>query len=486
VILLHAWALVLLASRLLAQSHPALDRAAQGVANGEFARADAVLASALAVDGLAPETRRALEWERERLRRIRLDYSHTDDSLFAALSQAVRDLTRAEFNRWIREGRFDSRVIDGERRYVASSVSNLFFRHPRLRARRLTAGDAPELPQRFLETARSIREAARTAGTPYVLPRRLEVTMELTVNAVATSEGERVRCWLPIPRRQPNQEGFTLGRAEPAVVAFAPENAPLRSAYFEQAASAGRETRFRLEYRYQTCGVWFDLQPERVSALDPSDPELVPFRAEAPHVRFSAPMRRLARELAGRENNPLRRARRYYDWIARHIRYSYAREYSTLPNLGEYCLENRYGDCGQETFLFMTLCRLSGIPARWQSGWSLFPGAQTIHDWCEIYLAPYGWVPVDPYMGIYATQYAPALNGAERRALRDFYFGGLDPYRLVANSDHCQPLSPPKVSFRSDPVDFQRGEVEVAGRNVYFGDFTYRLDWREADRAPDH
>ncbi|MBK9139345.1 MAG: transglutaminase domain-containing protein [Verrucomicrobia bacterium] len=470
-----------LAVRLLASSHPVLSLAAAMEARGDFGQADEALARLLSDTTLAPDARRELEWERERLRRIRLDYSHTEASLFAALSESVRGLTRGEFDRWVKEGRFDSRVIDGERRFVASSVSNLFFRHPRLNSRRLKGGESAEQPRRFLGTARGIRDAARVAGTPYVLPRQLSVTMELTVKAGVAGQGEVVRCWLPIPRSQPHQDEFALISSEPLVAALAPDDSVIRSAYFEQTAAVSRETSFRIEYTYRTWSVWFDLRPERIVAIHPDDPEIAPFLAEAPHVPFTDSMRRLAKDLAGREKNPLLRAKRYYDWIAQNIRYSYAREYSTIPNLAEYCLENRYGDCGQETFLFMTLCRLSGIPARWQSGWRLFPGAKTIHDWCEIYLAPYGWVPVDPYMGIYAMQYAPSLNRSERRSLRDFYFGGLDPYRLIANADHCQPLSPPKTSFRSDTVDFQRGEVEVAGRNVYFGDFSYRLEWREVD-----
>ena len=58
-----------------------------------------------------------------------------------------------------------------------------------------------------------------------------------------------------------------------------------------------------------------------------------------------------------------------------------------------------YGDCGQEAMLFITLCRLNGVPARWQSGWNTFSRDKSNHDWTEIYLAPYGWMPADPYMG---------------------------------------------------------------------------------------
>jgi hypothetical protein len=103
----------------------------------------------------------------------------------------------------------------------------------------------------------------------------------------------------------------------------------------------------------------------------------------------------------------------------------------------------------------------------------------TIHDWSEIYLAPYGWVPVDPYMSVMSAHYATALTPDQRHEIRDFYFGGLDQYRMAANDDHSQSLSPPENSYRSDNVDFQRAELESGGKNIYFNQFDYSLNVRE-------
>ena len=37
-------------------------------------------------------------------------------------------------------------------------------------------------------------------------------------------------------------------------------------------------------------------------------------------------------------------------------------------------------------------------------------------------------------------------------------------------------LEPPKTSFRSEPTDFQRGEVEIDGHNLYFDEWEYKFD----------
>ena len=43
------------------------------------------------------------------------------------------------------------------------------------------------------------------------------------------------------------------------------------------------------------------------------------------------------------------------------------------------------------------------------------------------------------------------------------------------NKRLCRELHPPKTSFRSEPIDFQRGEVEVDGHNLYFDDWEWDL-----------
>jgi transglutaminase-like putative cysteine protease len=194
---------------------------------------------------------------------------------------------------------------------------------------------------------------------------------------------------------------------------------------------------------------------------------------------FTPEIRALSKQIIGEETNACLQAKKCYDWIASHTQYSYAIEYSTIRNISDYCRARGYGDCGQEALLFITLCRLNGIPARWQSGWNTFPGEKTIHDWTEIYLSPSGWVPVDPYMGVYAMRYANTLTAAQKNELRDFYFGGLDQYRMIANSDHNQVLAPRKRAFRSDNVDFQRGELEWGEHNIYFDKFSYKLNVKE-------
>ncbi len=447
--------------------------------SGDFAAAERIVDEALAAGSSGAPGMRPLEAERQRLAAMRMDYPLTREMLRAAVRQALSDFDAREFEQWLREGRFDSRRIDGETRYSASSVSNLFFRYPALESRRRQPRPRENLARAYLRDAREITRAAADSGTPFVLPRRFHVRMRLKVTPGSVTAGDVVRAWLPVPRRFPQQTDIEIGEGRPSVAAVAPEESRCRSVLLEATAAPDGSAEFELNCTYTAWGVRFDLD-SRGGEVAGGSAELAEYLREAPHIVFTPEMRRLEARLSGTRRDPVARARRFYEWISDNIVYSYAPEYGTVENLGAACLRDQRGDCGQAAFLFMTLCRIAGIPARWQSGWSLFPGAQTIHDWCEVHLPPWGWVPVDPYMGIFAARYAEGLDEKERAELRDFYFGGLTAYRMAANSDHNQELWPARTSVRSDPVDFQRGEVEADGRNLYFDRFRTELEWREA------
>jgi transglutaminase-like putative cysteine protease len=465
----------------VAQQRSIFDQASRLELAGDFKQAAVLLSGALTAKALSEAERKQLEVELDRLTRIRKDFPFTQSELFAELKKSVKGLTAVEFEQWVLESRFDSRQIDGQRRFMVSSVSNLFFRYPELNPRRIPPKDNTMLDRQHREVCLAIQDAARRTRQPYVLPKRFHVRMQVKANAAAAPDQELIRAWLPIPRQYPFQTGFELTSASTPIKHIDDPLSPIRSVYLETPAHKGKPTEFNIEYEYTGYGVWFELKPQSIQAT-PDEAILKQYTQEAPHVVFTPEIRSLAQEIAGVESNPCLKAKKFYDWIAEHIQYSFAVEYSTIRNISDDCRTKRYGDCGQEALLFITLCRLNGIPARWQSGWNTFPGAKFIHDWCEIYLAPYGWVPVDPYMGIYAMRYATTLSWEQRRQIRDFYFGGLDQYRVIANSDHNQTLSPPKQSLRSDDVDFQRGELEWGNHNIYFDQYSYDLTVKELEK----
>ena len=110
--------------------------------------------------------------------------------------------------------------------------------------------------------------------------------------------------------------------------------------------------------------------------------------------------------------------------------------------------------------LFITLCRIAGVPARWQSGLYVTPQSAGAHDWAQFYIAPYGWLWADCSFGSGAHRV-----GNETR--RRHYFGNLDPLRMVANREFYAQLTPPDEQLRNDPYDNQTGEANLNGRPLH-------------------
>ena len=117
-----------------------------------------------------------------------------------------------------------------------------------------------------------------------------------------------------------------------------------------------------------------------------------------------------------------------------------------------------------QALLFITMCRIAKIPARWQSGLYVTPFSIGCHDWAEFYIAPYGWLFADLSFGGSAYR-----EGNIKRW--NYYFGNLDPFRMVANSDFQYELLPEKKFLRNDPYDNQVGEAEYLHKGLYNDDF---------------
>jgi transglutaminase-like putative cysteine protease len=63
-------------------------------------------------------------------------------------------------------------------------------------------------------------------------------------------------------------------------------------------------------------------------------------------------------------------------------------------------LKWKKGDCTEYSDLFVALCRAKNIPARFAAGYTVrFDDVSAKHNWVEVFLEDYGWVPFDPSWG---------------------------------------------------------------------------------------
>lgn len=452
------------------------------VERGALTDADALLAAKQAATN--GEVSQACSEGREIIRRIRLDYSLSAEGLLQRVRKVLTDATAEDMERWRVAGQAQYRLLDGAVCYADREPGNIWRLCDEAKRRRAVvdgwdpAGPAPltAAQRKLIEHLGQVVTAARRTGRTEVEPVQHRIRYKLTVHAnrPGARAGSRLRAWLPFPQEYGRQREVRLIDASPDGFVVSPNfvdtcppgGAAHRTIHFEHVlADVTQPVTFSAVYEYVSHAYYPRLSDAAVRPCVRED--LEDYLCERPpHIRFTPGIREAAERIIASEANPLARARRIFHWFEENHRYAYEEEYSTIPSLCEKAFRRRQGDCGVKAMLFITMCRLVGVPARFQSGWATFPDYWSMHDWAEIYVEPWGWLPVDPSYGV-----KPSADAE----VREFYFGHQDAYRMIVNLDYGREFHPPKQDLRSETADFQRGEVELDGRNLYFDEWDYEF-----------
>lgn len=402
--------------------------------------------------------RKRLELEKEILKTIRGEYPYTFEEALKMMQDNVKDFTEEELIRLQEDSQADWILVDGQIHFNESFYGSLILTRKDLKERLINKEEKDDDERGgFLD--KNIKEAKASGGASYFI--HLKTTLKIKGNSVRT--GEKVRVYMPLPINC-QQSNIKIIKTIPKASYTADENYPSRTAYFETVLENNQE--FSVEYSYESR---LKYNEPNLSNVSKEQPKFDTGELE-PHIMFTPYIKELAEEIIGNETNPLIKARKIYDYITQNVRYSYMRAYSTIINIPEYAALNLKGDCGVQALLFITLCRYAGIPARWQSGLAVTPQHVGPHDWAQFYVAPYGWMFADPSFGGSAFR----NDNTEKW---DFYFGNLDPFRMIANSEFQHEFDPPKKYWRHDPYDNQVGECEYEDREIRREEFnvSYQL-----------
>lgn len=438
--------------------------------SGEIKKAGAIGDSIKNSQELSPGQIHQLDSLLEIGRRIRIDFRLNEQDIETRLSKYFQKLDTTTINGWERSGKLEMRIIDGQKRYFGNAVSNLFRLDDEARKwkEKVDGVQVDSLDLFCLQhTAKVISETKSFGQTTSPVTMKLNYTIEVKPNVVPN--GEIIRCWMPFPRQgNARQKNINLLKSDPEKAMGAPESKLQHSVYLEKKAQKDQPTTFQIEFEVETSAQYFDLTPDMIKPYDTSSPVYKENTEErAPQVVFTPQIRQLATRILQGETNSLLKVQKIYNWINDSVRWASALEYSTFENIPAYVLKTHHGDCGMQTLLFMTLARSQGIPVKWQSGWMLHPREVNLHDWCEVYYEGVGWVPLDQSFG---------LQISTDEKIRNFYRSGIDAYRLIVNDDYSRKLSPEKKFLRSEPYDFQRGELEWEGGNLYFDQWSWHMD----------
>lgn len=442
------------------------------IEKGNYTEAENLIDGYIAEGDLNDSEVRKLQFVKTRLERIKKDFSKKAEDIYPYIRTYYPEADENMLKRWEDDGSLEYMVIDGEKYYFNRAHTNLFRINKEAKKKKEEVdGTAVDELEVFLTKylPKVIEKRDYEGSYDLINPVTIKYKYTLTVEPNAVPAGEVIKAWLPYPREgNERQQDIELLSVNDDDYTVADKEVLQRTLYIEKEAVKDEPTIFQYELTYESYVQKYNITPAAVLPYDENTGEYKLYTSErAPHIVFTDEIKALSDKIVGGEENPYLKAKKIFTWISENIPWAGAREYSTLENIPAYCLERMHGDCGIKSLLFITLCRYNGIPAKWQSGWMLHPGKVNLHDWSEVYINGYGWVPVDQSFG---------LQPFEEEELKYFYLGGMDAYRLIVNDDYSKPLDPAKEHFRSETVDFQRGEVEWSGGNLYFDKWNYRME----------
>lgn len=411
---------------------------------GRLDAACAACTAMLGAGGVEPELAACLRIERHRMARLARQFCVSRERALELIRAEWPEFTDGQLGDLVERGRIDWRMIDGEQRFLGDFLDSLRV-YP------------VEVPGLELDAPSDI--AARDAMLAAMRERGFSerrITVRARLEVPGARAGETVRAWLPIPAQAPQQSDIELLSATDGAL-VARQDAPARTVFWESDALRS----FEVVYRYRIRAPYVDTErpaPARPAVADGSV-DAADLGEERPHILFTPYLRALTAHVVDGIERPVDRARAIYDYVTRNVDYRYQPEYAQLDAIADACAKSLRGDCGVMALLFITMCRIAGVPARWQSG--LYVACDYIgpHDWAMFYTEEYGWLWADCSFGSSARR-----AGDEVR--RRHHFGNLDPWRMVANARFQAEFSPTFDEVRSDPYDNQMGEASVDGRGL--------------------
>jgi hypothetical protein len=406
-----------------------------------------------------------------KIERIQLDFSKSETQIKDELTPWFPNVSAEQLRKWEDDKTLEMKLIDGERKYFKNAVSNL-FRLDSLagKTKENTNGAVIDPFDDFcLQHTSNILSLTNSDGNFLEKPKKYRIDFTITLKPDVIPAGEIVKCWVPFPRESlPRQRNVKLIEVNSEKYILVDNQNLQRSLYFEKLTEAGTPTIFKYSVEFETTAQYYNLENNKLKPYETDSENYKTFTAERkPHIVFTNEIQQLTNKITSGSTNSIEKVKSIYYWINNNITWASALEYSTFECIPEYVLANRHGDCGMQTLLFMSMARFAGIPCKWQSGWMLHPGELNLHDWCEVYYEGIGWVPLDQSFGLQKT---------ENQRLKEFYISGIDEFRLIINDDFSSELQPEKQFYRSEPIDFQRGELEWKGGNIYFNQWNYDLD----------
>lgn len=433
---------------------------------GDFAMAQRMIGRRLLKE-LPGALRQRLLLEQEIIRRLPEQYPYGWAEAVWLMAETFSGFQEEELREFVETGAVEWIYIQGKICLKDDFIANLVKTREEL-APRLKD---PHMLDRKRNNFKLLNQVIHTMKQQGKAGFYFHIRSTVTICEAAQRPGEKIQVQIPVPIEYGQVRQFRLLGYEPHCAVLAPQQQSQRTICFEMEYRPGQH--FSVEYAFENrMPYWIFGADGRCRDVIGGEPEGADIdrnlKEELPHICFTPYLRRLTEEVVGAEQDALKKARKIYDFISTQVMYSFVRSYFTIPQHAAFAAANLKGDCGIQALLFITMCRIAGIPARWQSGLYATPLEIGCHDWAQFYIEPYGWLYAD-------CSFGGAAYRAGDMERWEFYFGNLDPYRVPTVSRYQTGFYITKKYLRSDPYDNQIGEAEYGSGGLQAGrDFKIR------------
>lgn len=411
----------------------------------------------LADESTPAPLRHCLTAHREIICRLPKNFPVTYDDALAEIRSHIPDFEAAELDEFIDQRKLRWIYINGEMRFCSNFFRTLCKANPAFSDRAgVKLFGVESLVKKGQSRLDPVIEKMREKG---YASNRIRMHQSVRLKDEFFTPGMFLRVHLPLPIECETQSDIVIEKVHPEGAMIAPADSLSRTICWETTLEENDE--FFVEYSFTHTDKYHDTTAIKAEGEQPTF-----FTGEeAPHIVFSPYVKELVKTLTEGVDDPLEKARIFYDYLTLNVKYTFMPHYFVEENIVENCLQNLNGDCGVYASTFVTMCRCAGIPAQWQSGLSAEPNYSSPHDWARFYIAPHGWLYADCSFGGGAVR-----AGNEER--RKHFFGNLDGFRIVAANAFQQEFDFPKQHWRADPYDNQQGEIETTDRGFDFDEFT--------------
>lgn len=435
---------------------------------GDLVLVKKLIAKRLTSDRMSQTLKRRLEAELVILNVLKNDqFPFSEAEALKLMEAAFEDFSEAELYELVESNDVEWLYMEGKKYYHARFIENLVKTrrdyYERYRYEEENNIDNERQTELDDNIAIMKKQGSRTA--------KITIRQSITPKEKLAAEEGPFLAHLPLPRATGHVKNLQVLATKKKAPVIDDPQAVQRTIAFK--TDKAEELFFEVRHSYEITAVYHDLFPLLEQAdfpkqLSGSEQErwAAYLEEKSPHILFTEFMHSLLAEITDEKMTLVQKAFAIYSFVTTQVNYSYMREYYTIPNISEYCGVNQKGDCGVQALLFITLCRLAGVPAKWESGLYISEYTQGPHDWAAFYLPTVGWVYADVSFG------GSAFRGGNESRWH-YYFGNLDVFRMPANDDIQGEFTVNKTYLRNDPIDNQRGEFESSQRGFSYGE----LDW---------